>query len=127
MIIGLHLLLSSQDRAADPGFFRDGLGVRSLEVGEGLILAMPPAEAGIHPLDGEFSQRTAVHQLLGAVLYSMGDDLEAHIEFLNRRNVRCTGMQSAPWRRATTVPLPSGSHIGLYQPLHTTAFILNLH
>jgi hypothetical protein len=128
MIIGSHLLLSGQDRVADRGFFRDGLGVRSLAVGESwLIFSTPPAEGGIHPLDGEFSQRPAGHQRRGAVLYSLCDDLEAHSQFLNGRNVHCTGMQSAPWGRVATIPLPSGSHIGLYQPLHTTAFNLNSH
>jgi len=55
----------------------------------------------------------------------MRDDREAQIEFLNGRNVHCAGMQPAPWDRVTTIPLPSGGHIGLYQPLHTTTFNLN--
>lgn len=126
MIISSHLLLSSQDRAADRGFFSDRLGVRSLEVGEGWLIFATPAEGGIHPLHGEFSQRPAGRQRTGAVLYSMGDDLESQIEFLNGRNVHCTGMQSAPWG-LTTIPLPSGGHIGLYQPLHTTALNFNSH
>ena len=128
MIIGSHLLLCSQDPAADRGLFRDVSGFRSLEVGGGwLNFATPPAEAGIHPLDGEFSRRPARHQRIDAVLYLKCDDLEAQIEVRSGRKVHCSGMQSAPWRRVTTVPLPGGSHIGLYQPLHTTAFILNLH
>jgi catechol 2,3-dioxygenase-like lactoylglutathione lyase family enzyme len=126
MIIASHFLLYSQDLEADRAFFRDVLGFRSVDLGGGwLIFAMPPAEAGIHPLEGEFSQPRAGSQLMGAALYLMCDDLDAQIEFLEGRNVHCTGTQAAPWGRTTTIPLPSGGHIGLYQPLHTTAFDLN--
>jgi catechol 2,3-dioxygenase-like lactoylglutathione lyase family enzyme len=126
MITGTHLLLYSNDPEADRAFFRDVLGFRSLDVGEGwLIFAMPPAEAGIHPLDGEFSQKHAGHDLLGAVLYLMCDDLDAMMASLKTKNVQCTAIQAANWGRATAIPLPSGGQIGLYQPSHPTAFNLN--
>ncbi|MGZ4845103.1 MAG: VOC family protein [Candidatus Angelobacter sp.] len=126
MIIGAHFLLYSKDPEADRAFFRDVLEFRSIDVGGGwLIFAMPPAEAGIHPSDGEFSQRHAGHGLLGAVLYLMCDDLDAFIALLKAKNVRCTEVQTANWGVTTTIPLPSGSAIGLYQPTHPTAFNLN--
>ncbi len=126
MIIGAHFLLYSKDPEADRAFFRDVLEFRSIDVGGGwLIFAMPPAEAGIHPSDGEFSQRHAGHDLLGAVLYLMCDDLDALIASLKARNVHCTEVQTANWGVTTTIPLPSGSAIGLYQPTHPTAFNLN--
>ena len=126
MIIGAHFLLYSKDPEADRAFFRDVLGFRYVDVGEGwMIFAMPPAEAGIHPLDGEFSQRHAGHDLLGAVLYLMCDDLEALIKSLEAKNVRCTEVEKAPWGIKTTIPLPSGGAIGLYQPAHPTALNLN--
>jgi catechol 2,3-dioxygenase-like lactoylglutathione lyase family enzyme len=123
MIFGAHFLLYSKNPEADRAFFRDVLGFRAIDVGEGwLIFAMPPAEAGIHPLEGEFSQQHAGHQLLGAVLYLMCDDLEASIASLKAKHVHCTEVQAAPWGNATTIALPSGGHIGLYQPSHPTAF-----
>lgn len=126
MIIGAHFLLYSKDPEADRAFFRDVLGFRYVDVGEGwMIFAMPPAEAGIHPLDGEFTQRHAGHDLLGAVLYLMCDDLEALIKSLEAKNVRCTEVERAPWGIKTTIPLPSGGAIGLYQPAHPTALNLN--
>jgi hypothetical protein len=104
----------------------DVLRFRSVAAGRGwLIFAMPPAEAGIHLLEGEFSKPRAGSQLMRAALNSMCDDRDAQIEFREGRNVQCTGTQAAPWGRTTTIPLPSGGHIGLYQPLHTTAFDLN--
>ncbi|HET6177451.1 MAG TPA: VOC family protein [Candidatus Sulfotelmatobacter sp.] len=126
MIIGAHFLLYSRDPEADRAFFRDVLGFRAIDAGEGwLIFAMPPAEAGIHPLDGEFSQRHAGHELLGAVLYLMCDDLEALMASLKAKNVHCTEVQTAGWGTTTTIRLPSGGSIGLYQPRHPTAFNLN--
>jgi len=126
MITGAHFLLYSKDPDADRAFFRDVLGFRYVNVGEGwLIFAMPPAEAGIHPLDGEFSQHHAGHDLLGAVLYLMCDDVHAFIATLKAKNIQCTKVEQAPWGSATTIPLPSGGNIGLYQPTHPTALNLN--
>jgi len=126
MIIGAHFLLYSKDPEADRAFFRDVLGFRYIDVGEGwLIFAMPSAEAGIHPLDGEFSQRHASHDLLGAVLYLMCDDLEALIGSLTAKDVHCTEVERARWGIKTTIPWPSGEAIGLYQPAHPTALNRN--
>jgi catechol 2,3-dioxygenase-like lactoylglutathione lyase family enzyme len=125
MIFGTHFLLYSKDPAADRAFFRDVLGFPSVDAGQGwLIFAMPPAEAAIHPLEGEFSQGQAGHSLLGAVLYLMCDDLNAMIASLQASHVQCSEMETAPWGVTTTIPLPSGGRIGLYQPRHPTA--LNL-
>jgi catechol 2,3-dioxygenase-like lactoylglutathione lyase family enzyme len=125
MIFGAHVLFYSQDPEADRAFFSDVLGLRSVDVGHGwLIFAMPPTEAAIHPVDGDFSQTHAGQQLLGAVLYLMCDDLKAEITSLRAKHVVCTEIQEAPWGSSTTIPLPSGRAIGLYQPRHETA--LNL-
>jgi len=126
MIFGAHVLFYSQDPEADRAFFSDVLGLRSVDVGHGwLIFAMPPAEAAIHPTELDFSQTHAGQQLLGAVLYLMCDDLKAEIASLRTRHVECTNIQEAPWGSSTTIPLPSGRAIGLYQPRHETALNLN--
>jgi catechol 2,3-dioxygenase-like lactoylglutathione lyase family enzyme len=125
MIIGAHFLIYSRNPEADRAFFRDVLGFPAVDVGGGwLIFGMSPAEAAIHPSDGEFSQRHAGHELLGAVLYLMCDDLDALIAALQAKNVHCTEVQTADWGIATTIPLPSGGNIGLYQPTHPTALHL---
>ena len=126
MIIGAHLLFYSQDAESDRAFFREVLGFESIDVGHGwLIFALPPAESAVHPAEGEFTQTHAGHQLLGAVLYLMCDDLQAEIDSLKRKNVQCSAVQEAGWGLSTTIPLPSGGALGLYQPRHQTA--LNLH
>lgn len=125
MIIGSHFLFYSKSAEADRAFFRDVLGFRYVDAGEGwLIFAMSPAEAGIHPVDEEFSQSHGGHQLLGAVVYLMCDDLKESMASLGVKGVRCSEVQTAEWGITTTIPLPSGARIGLYQPTHPTA--LNL-
>jgi catechol 2,3-dioxygenase-like lactoylglutathione lyase family enzyme len=122
MITGAHFLLYTKDPEADRAFFRDVLNFRSVDLGEGwLIFALPPSEMAVHPSDGNFVQRHADHPMLGAVLYLMCDDLRSFIKSLKAKNVRCTEVSEAPWGLKTTIPLPSGGEIGLYQPSHPTA------
>jgi hypothetical protein len=126
MFSGAHFLFYSKDAEADRAFFRDVLQLQSIDVGGGwLIFAMPPAEAGIHPVEGEFSQKHAGHDLIGVVLYLMCDDLEHVMAVLKAKNVTCSEVQGAEWGRSSTIPLPSGGRLGLYQPAHPTAFNLN--
>ena len=126
MIIGAHILFYSQDAEADRTFFSEVLGLRSVDVGHGwLIFAMPSTEAAIHPAEAEFSQVHAGHQLMGAVLYLMCDDLQSEMAGLKQKRVQCTEIQEAPWGISTTIPLPSGRSLGLYQPKHETALGLN--
>ncbi len=125
MIIGSHFLLHSRDPEADRSFFRDVLDFRAVDTGGGwLIFALPAAEAAIHPLDNELSERNDAQGMLRTDLYLMCDDLDAMIESLRKRNIECTPVQRARWGTVTHIPLPSGGKIGLYQPTHPTAIDL---
>jgi catechol 2,3-dioxygenase-like lactoylglutathione lyase family enzyme len=125
MINGAHILLYTKDPGADRAFLRDVLGFKSVNVGGGwLIFALPPAEAAFHPMGDTPGQTHAGHRLLGAAVYLMCDDLQATIRDLAAKNVRCTEVETAEWGIKTTIPLPSGGEVGLYQPTHPTA--LNL-
>jgi catechol 2,3-dioxygenase-like lactoylglutathione lyase family enzyme len=127
-ITGAHILLYSGRPEADRAFFRDVLGFRHVDAGEGwLIFALPPAEMGIHPTDGESAQPHGGRDLLGAVLYLMCDDLRALMKSLQAKSVRCSAVEEAPWGIKTTIQLPSGGEIGLYQPTHPTAIGLGPH
>jgi catechol 2,3-dioxygenase-like lactoylglutathione lyase family enzyme len=122
MITGAHLLLYSTNADADRAFFRDVLGFRFVDVGHNwLIFALPPAEMAVHPDSGEFVQAHADHKLAGAVLYLMCDDVRATMHSLAAKQVICSPTMEAEWGIATTVCLPSGAEIGLYQPTHPTA------
>jgi hypothetical protein len=125
MVNGVHILVYSADPDADRAFFRDVLHFASVDAGGGwLIFALPPAEAAFHPLGDNTSRQHAGHQMLGAVVYLMCDDLPETIASLAARSVRCTAIIEQRWGTTTTIALPSGGAIGLYQPSHPTA--LNL-
>ena len=123
MIFGAHILLYSTDPEADRAFFRDVLQFRGVDVGGGwLIFALPPSEIAVHPSEGAFAQKHGGHSLLGAVVYLMCDDVRETVKTLQAKNVVCGGIDQEPWGITTTVRLPSGGEVGLYQPLHQTAF-----
>lgn len=122
MITGAHFLLYTKDAEADRLFLRDVLGFHSVDVGQGwLILRLPPAELGVHPGDGNFAQKHAGHSMLGALLYLMCDDLAGTMAELAAKAVLCSEVEEAPWGRKTTIRMPSGGEIGLYEPSHPTA------
>lgn len=123
MLFGAHVLLYSDDAEADRAFLRDTLGLTGIDVGGGwLIFELPPAEVAVHPLGGATRQVHGERSLLGAVLYLMCDDVRAYVKQLAGQGVVCREMTEEPWGVRTTIPLPSGGELGLYQPSHPTAF-----
>ena len=125
MITGTHVLIYTTNPEADRAFFRDVLEFRGIDIGGGwLILKLPPTELALHPGDGEFAQRHAGHVMPGALVYLMCDDLQATIAWLAKKNVRCTEVETERWGIRTTITMPSGGEIGLYQPTHPTALDL---
>ena len=119
MINGAHILLYSTNAEADRAFFRDVLEWRHVDAGHGwLIFKLPPGELAVHPAEGEGHEG---HRMLGAHLYLMCKDLKATIKKLSAMKVECTEVTNERWGIRTTVKLPSGGEIGLYQPSHKTA------
>ena len=122
MITGAHVLIFSKDPEADRAFFRDVLKFPAVDAGEGwLIFALPPAEVAFHPANGESIRPRAGQDLAGAVLFLMCDDLSVFVRSLEAQGVRCGAISREAWGIKTTVRLPSGGEIGLYQPTHPTA------
>jgi catechol 2,3-dioxygenase-like lactoylglutathione lyase family enzyme len=121
MIIGAHFVLYSSNPEADRAFFRDVLGFRYVDDGGGwLIFALPPSEAALHPIMGNPPLDYSGHKMVGAALFLMCDDLPAMIKLLEAKGIGCTPVDKQPWGTSTTVGLPSGGRIGLYQPTHQT-------
>jgi predicted enzyme related to lactoylglutathione lyase len=113
VITAVHGLLYAHDPDAARAFFRDVLELPYLDDGGGwLIFALPPAELGIHPPDGE--QR--------AKLYLMCDDLEATVAELEAKGVELAGEPSEqPWGRLVNLRVPGlVDELGLYEPRHAS-------
>jgi catechol 2,3-dioxygenase-like lactoylglutathione lyase family enzyme len=124
-IIGAHVLLYSTNADADRAFVRDVLGFKYVDVGHGwLIFGMSPAEFAVHPAGLEEGPVHAGHKMVGAHLYLMCDDLKAFMKSLEAKKIACTEVEEERWGIRTTIKLPSGGELGLYQPTHPTA--LNL-
>ncbi len=65
MIFGAHVIVYSEDAAADRDFFRDVLGFSHVDAGhDWLIFALPPAELAVHPAE----------ENIGHELYFMCDE-----------------------------------------------------
>ena len=121
-MIGAHFLMYSRDPDADRAFLKDALGFPFVDAGHGwLIFALPPSEMGVHPAEGDVAQQHAEQDLARTVLYLLCDDVHAVVKSLGGKNVHCSSIDDAPWGIKTTIRLPSGGHIGLYQPKHPTA------
>jgi catechol 2,3-dioxygenase-like lactoylglutathione lyase family enzyme len=115
MIFGAHVIVYSKDAEADRTFFRDVLGLKSVDAGNGwLIFALPPSEAAFHPSDPG-----GAHEL-----YLMCDDLQTEVASLAKKNVACSEVEEARWGSLTKIRLPGGGEVGLYQPKHPTALDL---
>jgi catechol 2,3-dioxygenase-like lactoylglutathione lyase family enzyme len=109
MITGAHTILYSSAAEEIRAFFRDVLEFPSVDAGGGwLIFAMPPAELAVHPTDGPDKHE----------LYLMCDDIEATMAELDAKGVPSAPVSDQGWGLLTTITLPGGSQLGLYQPRH---------
>ena len=117
MITGLHSIIYAQDADKVRAFLRDVLGLKSVDAGHGwLIFAAPPAELAAHPIEpGE----KPYHEL-----YLMCDDLRATIKELSDKGIECSALTDERWGSLTSIHLPGGGELGLYQPKHPTALAL---
>jgi catechol 2,3-dioxygenase-like lactoylglutathione lyase family enzyme len=115
MISGAHLVLYTKDTEADRAFFRDALGLKSVDAGQGwLIFALPPSEAAFHP-----SEKNGPHEL-----YFLCDNLKSEMAAFAKKGVACSAVHEERWGSITRMQLPGGGEIGLYQPKHPTALAL---
>ena len=118
MITGIHALLYSKDADAARAFFRDTLGFSAVDAGQGwLIFALPPAELGIHPEEEAGEGHTE--------LYLMCDDVDATVAALREKGVETVRpVSDQGWGRVTSIGLPGGGELGLYEPRHPTALAI---
>jgi predicted enzyme related to lactoylglutathione lyase len=110
VINGVHAIIFSDDAEGVRAFFRDVLGLPSVDAGGGwLIFALPPAELATHPSEGE-----GRHEL-----FLMCDDIKATTEELQAKGVEITReISDEGFGLMTALRLPDGSELALYEPRH---------
>ena len=113
MITAAHVIVYSKDAEADRAFFRNVLGFPSVDAGHGwLIFGLPAAEAAFHP-----DEQNGRHEL-----YLMCDNLKEEMARLRAQGVALGEVTEERWGSLTSMALPGGGKLGLYQPKHPTAF-----
>ncbi len=112
MIMGMHAVIYTRDAGADRAFFRDVLGFSWVDAGDGwLIFAAPPSEVACHPADSN-----GKHEL-----YLMCNDVHAEIAELSKKGIKCGSISDEGWGLLSTIHLPGGGDLGLYEPRHAMA------
>ena len=113
MVTGAHVVIYTKDAEADRKFFRDVLGLRSVDAGHGwLIFALPAAEAAFHP-----GAQNNLHQM-----YLMCDNLKQQMAAWKKQGARFGEIAEEQWGTRTTILLPGGGVLGLYEPKHPVTF-----
>lgn len=108
MIIGAHVIIQSKNAEADRAFL-NRLTLPSVPMPGGFtIYGLPPAEVAIHPSDNN-----DVHEF-----YLMCDDVNATIREMEKAGIAASPIHEAGWGLLTTLTLPGGGKLGIYQPKH---------
>ncbi len=110
MITGMHAIVFSSQASQVRAFFKDTLGLPSVDAGGGwLIFALPPAELAVHPADGETRHE----------LYLMCDDIHATLADLRDKGIEAAqDVTDQGWGLLAAIRLPDGSQFPIYQPRH---------
>jgi catechol 2,3-dioxygenase-like lactoylglutathione lyase family enzyme len=110
MITGVHAIVFSPEAEKVRAFFRDVLGLRSVDGGGGwLIFALPPAELAVHPAEGSGRQE----------LYLMCDDIHATLAELRGKGIEVArDIADQGWGLLAAIRLPDGSEFPIYEPRH---------
>lgn len=117
-ITGAHALLYTSEPEAVRAVFRDVFGWEHVDDGDGwLIFALPPAELGVHPAEGPTFDSGTRHQLT-----LMCDDITSTVQELASKGVEVRGApEDEGFGITTTIVLPGGLELMLYEPRHRTA------
>ena len=117
-ITGAHVLLYTPEAEKLRAALRDVFEWKYVDAGEGwLIFALPPAEIGVHPAEGPTWESGVRHQFS-----LMCDDIHATVSELRAKGIRIDAEpEDQGWGISTTMTLPGGVQVQLYQPRHPVA------
>jgi hypothetical protein len=111
-IVGAHMLLYTPEADELRSVLRDVFEWNYVEAHPGwLIFELPPAEIGVHPSDGSTRHEVCL----------MCDDIEATVRELREKGIVFKGDPvEADFGITTTMVLPGGVEILLYEPRHAS-------
>ena len=117
-ITGMHGLLYTTEPEKLRAVLRDVFGFPSVDSGGGwLIFRLPPSELGVHPAEGPTFDAGARH-----LMSFMCDDINRTIAELRAKGVEVEGAPNDEgWGITTTLNLPGGCQVMLYEPRHEMA------
>ncbi len=111
MLTGAHVQITSSNASADNAFLHDVLGLASVDAGEGfLIFGLPPSDLAMHEADAANSGKTE--------MYLLCDDVNDFVADLQKRSIACDPVADRGWGMVTSVTLPSGIKLGVYEARH---------
>jgi hypothetical protein len=111
MLNGAHVLIFSSDANADSAFLRDVLELPHVDAGDNfLIFGLPPAEVAVHGAEVPSSGK---HEL-----YLMCEDVRAFVAKMDEHSVACDAVAERGWGSVTSITLPSGLKLGVYESHH---------
>ena len=109
MISGVGTIIYSKDVDADRAIFRDVLGLPSVDAGGGwLIFGLPSSEVAFHPAETGRAHET----------YLICEDIEAFVSKVSGQGISCGTIEDQGWGLLSSVTLPGGGTIGVYEPKH---------
>jgi len=116
MIAAVHTVLYAHDAEAARSFFRDVLGMDSVDAGNGwLIFALPSAELACHPgaalIDGREDGRAELFLMCTDVAATRRDLEDRGVEFVRPVTDQGYGL-------VTRFRVPGYGELGLYEPRH---------
>jgi catechol 2,3-dioxygenase-like lactoylglutathione lyase family enzyme len=113
VISGVHVVIYSKDADTDRTFFKKVLGLRSVDAGGGwLIFAVPAAELAFHP-----DENNDRHEL-----YFTCNNIKSEMALLKKKGATFGDTTEERWGVRTTLLLPGGGKIGIYEPKHLVTF-----
>lgn len=116
MIRGLHAMFYTSEPEALRAFFRDKLGFKAHDVGDGwLLFDLPEADLGCHPASADDGAPSGTPSIS---FYC--DDIEQTIAALQAKGVEFTEpVADHGYGLVTHFKAPGGFTIQLYQPRYT--------
>ena len=120
MIKGVHAMFYSARADELRAFFRDKLGLPFTDVGGGwLIFDLPSGDLGVHPARSAEDPHAAEPNTHAISFFC--DDIERTVAELAAKDVTFSKpVSDEGFGLMTTIALPGGAELGLYEPRHPT-------